>query len=320
MVHIHPSIVTLSAVPLMLLTLSLGCKEDAGTLAPYTDIPGGLSQINIQDSVFTPRVTWLGGYVTAFGVNQGTTAVLDSTLVSLIYAPGDGVKFPLTFGTVPQGTQERLTQYGGTRLTRLIEDRDYTFWILKETAWNQVAAFSKLPMVVDSNATVTVQRRNDTLYLSTSAFMKLTKRVDVYINIKNLRVYGRLCGSINVIASDTSDRPLITFTVTQAGAPDTKVSAIGICLGSDYRVDNRVWEVISADVRQDTTIYWKDDVIASPLVMGLPIPGTAEFISYPSAGLRRGDQYYLWLANKNWDQTTRTRAIPNYGFATFTVW
>jgi hypothetical protein len=82
----------------------------------------------------------------------------------------------------------------------------------------------------------------------------------------------------------------------------------------------RVWEVISANVLPDSTIYWKNDVITSPFRLGQSFPGTTVFVVYPAAGLKRNQQYYLWFANKYWDQTTRLRSTPNYGFATFTVW
>jgi hypothetical protein len=297
-----------------------GCTSKDDLLAPYTAGNAPLSTIAVEDSVFTPRITWIGGYVSAFGVNLGSSAILDSTLVSLMTASGDGVRFPLTFGSVPPGAQDVTAQYGGTPLSRLIEDRVYTFWALKQEAWGQVSGLQHLPLVLDSSATVNVQRRNDTLYLSSKVFTTFTKRLDVYINIKDVRVYGRLCGTITVSASDTANRPIVTFRVTQSTAPDTLVSAVGICAGSDYHVDARAWEVISADVQPDTTIYWKDDVITSPFLLGQKFPGTAEFIAYPAEGLKRGVQYYLWFANKNWDQTTRTRATPNYGFATFVVW
>jgi hypothetical protein len=297
-----------------------GCSSNEGPLAPYTGGGTALSTIAVQESVFTPRVTWIGGYVSAFGVNLGSVAVLDSTLVSLMSAPGDGVKFPLTFGTIPAGAQELTPQYGGSTLARLIEDRTYTFWALKQEAWSQISGLTHLPMVLDSAANVSVQRRNDTLYLSPKVFTSVTKRLDVYINIKDVKVYGRLCGTITVTASDTSNKPIVTFRVTQSTAPDTLISALGICAGSDYHIDARAWEVISADASPDTTIYWKNDVITSPFALGQKFAGTAEFIEYPAEGLKRGVQYYLWFANKSWDQTTRTRATPNYGFTTFTVW
>jgi hypothetical protein len=297
-----------------------GCATKEDPLAPYSAGSVPLSTISVQENVFTPRVTWIGGYVSAFGVNLGSSAILDSSLVSLMTASGDGVRFPLTFGTLPGGVQELTAQYGGTPLTRLIEDRTYTFWALKQEAWSQILGLQHLPLVLDSTATTSVQRRNDTLFLSPKVFTRFTKRLDVYINIKDVKVYGRLCGTITVTASDTANRPIVTFRVTQATAPDTLVSAVGICAGSDYHVDARSWEVISADVKPDTTIYWKNDVITSPFVLGQKFEGTAEFIEYPAEGLKRGVQYYLWFANKSWDQTTRTRATPNYGFTTFTVW
>jgi hypothetical protein len=78
--------------------------------------------------------------------------------------------------------------------------------------------------------------------------------------------------------------------------------------------------MISEEVQPDTTIYWKNNVIRSPIQMGDHVPGTATFAEYPAGGLQRGKQYYIWIANKDWDQQTRLRSTPNYAFATFQVY
>jgi hypothetical protein len=296
-----------------------GCKTEDETLAPY--ISGGrvLSPMTVQDSVFIPKVTWLGGYVTAFGVNRGTRAILDTSLVWLVYSAGNSLHYPITFGTLPPGAQDLTAQYGGTSLARLKEDNTYTFWILKEDAWNQVASISGKQFLVDTTIGSGVRVANDSVWIGGFSHAQFTRLLDVYINIKSLTSYGRL-GTIDVIKSDSSNSPTITFKITQSGVTDTMISAIGVVLGGMYQVNNRVWEVISADVRPDTTIYWKNNVISSPLHMGQQISNTEAFVSYPPEGLTRGASYYLWIANKNWDQVGRSRSTPNYAFATFTVW
>jgi hypothetical protein len=173
--------------------------------------------------------------------------------------------------------------------------------------------------VADSTATAPVVNRNDTLVISPLDFTSVTSRLDVYINIRDVFVYGRIADDITVTQSDSSNMPLVTFTIA-SGVVDTAVSAVGICSGDQYNVNSRVWEVISTDVRPDTTIYWKNDVIRSPFRLGQSFAGTSAFVTYPAEGLKRNQQYYLWFANKNWDQTTRLRSTPNYGFATFYVW
>ncbi len=303
-----------------LLLFAAGCtKESNGVLAPYDSPARAISSLAIQDSVYTPAIRWVGGYVAALGVNVGSRASLDTTLIALAYAPANGVKFPFTFGTIPSGVQSLVSQYGGTAATTLAEDNVYTYWVIKDEAWSQISALKNRPIVVDTTLAVPFQDRNDTLFISQMDFEAVTKRLDLYINIKNVQVYGRIASDITVTQSESSNNPLVTFTITP-GVLDSAVSAVGICSGDAYNVNARVWEVISADVRPDTTIYWKNDVITSPFKLGQVFPGTTAFVDYPAGGLKRNQEYYLWFANKYWDQTTRLRSTPNYGFATFTVW
>ena len=66
--------------------------------------------------------------------------------------------------------------------------------------------------------------------------------------------------------------------------------------------------------------YGKTDVIRSPLVTGQQFPGMRVFTVYPALGLRRNQDYYLWIANKTWDGIGRLRSTPGYGFVTFKTW
>jgi hypothetical protein len=292
-------------------------NDDTGTLVPYA---GGqnLSTIAIEKLSFTPRVSWQGGYVTVFGVNRGARAALDTSLVWLVYGAGNGVRYPVTFGNLPAGAADLTTQYGGTPIARLKEDNQYTFWVMNDNAWGQVSSQRNKKLVVDSVTTNLVRVQGDTIYVNETSHAQYSELLDVYINIKDVIQFGKL-GKIGITKSDTSNSPLITFQVTQAGA-DSAVSAMGIVYGGIYNVNAVVWEMISKDVQPDTTIFWKNDVIRSPLMAGQRVAGTETFVELAPDGLKRGLSYYLWMANKNWDQQTRLRSTPNYAFTTFTVW
>ncbi len=310
----------------MLLGITDGCKQEDHVLAPYAVGGRALSAIVIEDSVFVPRVTWLGGYVSVFGVNRGPAAKLDTSLAWLVYQAGDAIHYPVKFGEVPAGAQNLTTTFGGQALTRLLEDHQYTFWVLKEDAWAQVSVNPGKPIVPDSTMAQVVQLRNDTVFVSTGSFMKRTAMTDVYINITDVNAFGRLVTDrttfqtyLSVVASDTCNRPVITWKIVQSGITDQRVAAIGMCTGNDYNAFTGVWEMISMDVRPDTTIYWKNNVIGSPLQMGDHVAGTVTFKEYPLTGLQRGVIYYFWMASKDWDGKSRTRVTNNYAYATFTV-
>lgn len=309
-----------------LLGIMAGCKSEDSVLAPYGVGARALSAIVIEDSVFVPRVSWLGGYVTVFGVNRGSMAKLDTSLAWLVYQAGNGIHYPVTFDRLPPGAQDQTTAFGGRPQTRLVEDNTYTFWVLKEDAWALVSASPGKPIVQDSTLGQAVLLRNDTLFVRAESFMKRTALTDVYINITDLNSFGRLVTDRNtfqtylsVVASDTSNRPVITWKIVQAGITDQRVAAVGMCTGNDYNAFTGVWEMISMDVLPDTTIYWKNNVIGSPLRMGDQAAGTITFTAYPKVGLQRGVIYYFWMASKDWDGRTRSRVTNNYAYATFTV-
>ena len=66
-----------------------------------------------------------------------------------------------------------------------------------------------------------------------------------------------------------------------------------------------------------TPIYGKDDIIKSPVQAGQSFSSTYVFNEYPENGLERGKNYYLWIANKNWDGVTRLRFAKGYAYITF---
>jgi hypothetical protein len=153
-------------VLVMALALSISCGNDENPLASYEGQPA-MSNIVVEAGSLTPKITWLGGYVTVLGINRGAVAALDSTLVWLIYAGGNNIHYPVTFGQVPPGAQNISSQYGGKSLDRLVEDDTYTYWMLKEDVWSQVAANTNKPLRVDASLTATtIKVENDTVFIN----------------------------------------------------------------------------------------------------------------------------------------------------------
>lgn len=114
------------------LLVGAGCSQDANPLAPYEG-SRPLDLLKVTQS-FTPEIQWVGGRVAAVGVNRGTRAALDSTLVWLRAAPGNENAIG-SFATVGLETSAALiTSYGGTPQDRLTDGETYTFWIAEASA------------------------------------------------------------------------------------------------------------------------------------------------------------------------------------------
>jgi hypothetical protein len=296
-----------------------GCTDSEGPLLPYAGGGRVLSTLTIEAGTFTPQITWLGGYSTVLGVNRGTRAVLDSTLVWLVNQSGNALRFPSRVGSLPAGAANLTTTFGGVPVARLTEDQEYTFWIMKDEAWAQVQQRPHKVIVVDSLAATMVTERHDTVFVAASQFSSATIRLDLYINIRNLATFGRL-GVLGVTQSDTTNRLEVTLQITQSGVTDSLLSAIGITNGNAYDINDIKWELISEDASVTPPVYFKNNVIRLPLRMGTSVAGAHTFTAYPASGLTRGKQYYLWVANKSWDGQARTRSTANYAFAIFDVW
>ncbi|MGE5798116.1 MAG: hypothetical protein ACM34N_15130, partial [Ignavibacteria bacterium] len=149
-------------LPLIISSLIiLSCNEADEGFAPYAGSPE-MSGITIQDGSYKPEMTWLGGYVSVVGVNYGSRAALDPSLVFLLYSGGNNISYPVTFGEIPQGAQDLTSQYGGTRVDNLIEDSTYTFWVMKETEWNQISSLTDKILIYDSTLSSSIQINGDT--------------------------------------------------------------------------------------------------------------------------------------------------------------
>lgn len=298
----------------------LACNVQEDTLAPYLGATP-MGNILVQDSTLSPRVYWNGGYVSVFGVNAGAVAALDSTLVFLVHAAGNSVRYPVTVGQIPPGASNIAPTYGGTSVTKLVEDAVYTFWVMKEDAWSQIVSQRGKRIRPDANATGAVRVVGDTVFTNTILHTQHTQAADAFVNIRNLDPRGRLA-DLWVQQTDTSNNAVLTFTVKQPGVTSPMVAAMGLVVGSGtYLVDNVVWEVLSVDASGPKPVYRTKDVIASPVLLGESLPQTEAFKSFPLSGLERGRAYYVWVASKDWDGLSRdSRTVPYYSWITFTTW
>lgn len=296
-------------------TIFISCEKADDTLAPYVGSPN-VSGLQIESKSFTPKITWLGGYVSVLGINRGDKAALDSSLVWLIYKSANDIHYPVQYGQLQNGVQDLTTLYGGLQIPELIEDSTYTVWVMKESVWNIVSTNPGKTIILDSMLTESYVLLNDTIKLSPSIHTQKTQNLDNYINIYEVTPFGRL-GIVLVAQSTTSDNPKISWVISQSGITDTLIAAIGIAEGNQYSSSTSVWEAYSEVDENGTLLYGKHNVIPSPIISGQVINTTKVFVEYPADGLQRGKTYYVWIANKDWDGVGRLRATPFYAFATF---
>jgi len=303
-----------------ILLVSLGilvsCDKDDNPLATYVG-QREMSEILIEEGSFIPRITWLGGYVSTFGVNRGLHAILDSTLVWLIHSEGDNITYPVTFGQLPEGAQDLTNQYGGNTKEQLSEDNIYTFWVLKGDAWNFVSQHSNKPMLLDQNLDSGITEvLNDTIYISLFSHAQLMQALDVYVNISESTSRGKLA-TLYIAQSSTNNNPTVTWDIKQSGVTETSISAMGLCVGTSYSANRIVWEVWSVEIIEGQNVYGKKNVIDQPVTMGDSFPGTHVFYEYPVEGLERNRDYYFWIANKEWDGKNHGRVVTNYAYISF---
>lgn len=302
---------------LLIAAFSISCSEEDNGVAPYVGSPD-MSTIVVEAESFQPKITWVGGYASVLGVNKGTRAILDSSLVWLIKTDGNNLRYPVKFGTLPSGANDLTAQFGGTVIDSLNEDEDYTFWVMQQEGWDKLSSETGKVFIADTNlAEGQIVSELDSVYVSTSFFTGISKRLDVFINIEGLSSFGQL-GIISVEAT-RSNRPIINWEITQEGVEDTLISVIGICEGNQYNPGTTIWEVYSESEENGNTVYGAANVIKAPLNVGDSLAQTMAFVPFDMEGLERNKTYYIWIANNLWGGEGRLRFEPGYAYAIFNV-
>ncbi len=309
-------LIMLSFVCMAALTLIISsCSKNDNSLAPYAGSPE-MYGITLQAGSFTPKINWIGGYVSVVGVNKGIHAALDSSLIWIIYMPGNQIHYPVEYGSTPSGAQNLTTHYGGTPMDTLIEDSTYTFWVMKDAQWTDISAMQNKIIVLDSSLATSFNLDADTARFSPEGHTQKTRNLDNFINITDFHTVGKLA-DITVEQPRTSNNPKITWHIKQPGVTDSLISAIGITEGDHYIIDAVVWEVYSVSDSAGGTYYGKVNIIPSPVIAGQEYPGTYVFTPYLEGGLLRGRTYNIWIANRYWNGEGRSRITPYYAYAYF---
>lgn len=313
----------LRVLALILFTIFIaGCENEDDGLAPYAgndpNQARNMSNILVQQGTYMPKITWVGGYANVIGVNKGPKAALDSTLIWLIHTNGNNIHFPVTFATLPEGAEDITAAYGGLKLDSLDEDFTYSYWVIKEDVWNQISGQSGKILYVDSAITsITVDA--DTIRLPISGAVNKTQAIDVYVNIMNIQTYGRLA-DLNIVETKTSNNPILTWTIKEAGVTDSLISAIGLVEGQQYQEIYVKWAAWSEETISGQPVYGRKNMITSPVIIGQAFPGTRVFNEYTLGGLERNKDYLVWIANSSWNQSSRSRATSGYAWVTFRTW
>lgn len=294
------------------------CEEDKSTLAPYEG-QTYLSEITIEKKTLSPKFTWLGGYISAFGINRGQEAALDSTLQWLVHTDGNNLRYPLEYGVVPEGAVDLTSQYGG-EFESLIEDSNFTFWVVKAEGWDTIknnTGKTLLQTEIDSAK----ESNQDTLFIDNYNYLKKSFRIDIYTNIdtNSIKLRGGLA-KINLIETDTSNSPVVTWEIIDDDFNDSLISATGICEGVSYDPTKIVWEAWSVDTVDGETMYGSKNVIRQPLIMGQDLPGTRVFTQFPEQGLERNKNYLFWIAGEGWNGEDHLRFTKYHAYITFQTW
>jgi|GEM_PF-664200 hypothetical protein len=292
------------------------CNNEDNGLAPYSGSPL-MSTIKVEQGTFKPKITWVGGYVSVIGVNKGSDAKLDSTLIWLVHSNSDQIEYPITFGDVPAQSQNLVSQYGGNAQDKLSEDNSYTYWLVKTDVWGKISSIKNKIMKADNSLSAgEIKVVDDTLKISSHSFTLANQNLDVFVNIGEVTSFGRFA-KINIVPATDNNGPVVSWEIIQNGVTEQKISAIGLVKAQQYVALNSVWEMWSSEQTSDGFVYGKKDVISSPLNLGQNVDGTRTFLELPAEGISRNENYYLWIASSSWDQKNRTRTTNYYSYVTF---
>lgn len=251
------------------------CGTEPNPLAPYEGARP-LQFLKVTQS-FTPQLQWVGGRVAAVGVNRGTTAALDSTLVWMTAAEGNTIG---SFVSVGEGGDGNLVaQYGGTLLDSLEDGGTYTFWMAEEDV---------LDAALDTNSFDGFNYADTTLTL------------DLLLN-------GRSLGGTDLTIVLSREETLSeTRYIAQWTPADVPVRQIGITQGRIGGFTDLAWHVVLPDSIEDG--------ILPPVVLGEVPPGADEVV--PWAGFTP-TTYIYWMTTSDWDGTFGARSAGYAYFQIF---
>ncbi len=245
----------------------LSCNEQSDDgVAPYWGARW-MSFMKITRSI-TPDIQWLGGRVAAVGVNKGTRAALDSTLIWLRTAPDNSIGSFVTVGLHTDSVS--ILKSGGDPVAALVDSGVYTFWLAQQSA-------------MASNL--------DTLQMTRYNFVDTTFMAILYLrgtpggeksglvlrDSMKIRIDERFSGNTFVVEWNHPDHFFRRVAVRRAS------------LGGFTDLD---WHVMTPDTLADN--------IGSPVTLGVAPPNTEVIVPYPAGGLAHNQVYLVWMTDSRW--------------------
>jgi hypothetical protein len=273
---------------------STGCTDEANPLAPYE---GGrpLELLRVTQN-FTPEMQWVGGRVAAVGVNRGSEASLDSTLVWLQEAASNDIG---SYVTVGENTAASLVRsFGGEPVDSLADGEEYTFWIAERSAFDLALDSALIDPAAFADTTFTMN-----LFLRGSAGGDFNLDVEYEILREERLLESR-------------------FVVTWTPAVPFRQLAIRAAPTGGYT--DLVWHILVPD--------GETGEITPPLVIGQTPPGVQEatafdgFVEDDVVGIAPTDTtdfdapvHTLWAVTEEWEEGEFGSSPFNTGYTFFRI-
>lgn len=253
---------------LSLIFLCAGCSEKSNNaVAPYTE-NRAFEILRITKSM-NPEIQWLGGRVAAVGVNQGSKAALDSTLIYLRTADDNTIGSYATYPYDPD--LDKILQYGGTFKDSLSDETEYTFWLAEKTVF-----YAGL----DSSLLNDFNFKDTTFVMSIFLKGKAGGEKDAQ-------------GNLLVAITITRDEKMLSDNYYIDWVPrDIPFRQLAIRKNSLGGYTDLVWHIVTPDSLEDN--------IYPPVTMGIAPEGTEEAVPWPEEKFEDGKVHVLWMSNSNW--------------------
>jgi len=244
------------------------CGDDNDDLlAPYTG-SRPLQWLHVTKST-TPDIQWIGGRVAAAGVNRGSRAAFDSTLIWLRTSPDNQIGSYITFGSNPD--LAAISRAGGNPAAYLTDSTQYTFWLADKSA------------LTDGRPDTA---SNPFTFIDTSFVM-------------NILVRGKLGGERNSQGKELVDIVITrnetmledSYTITWTPA-EVAFRQIAIRTSSLGGFTDLLWHIVTPDSLPDN--------IHPPVRIGIAPPGTEEAVAWPESGFIKNKVQILWMTNSKW--------------------
>ncbi len=263
----------------VLAALVAGCSQESNPLAPY-DGHRDLEFLHVTQS-FTPDIQWVGGRVAAVGVNRGSQAGLDSTLVWLRMASDNSISSVVTVG--PNFDAALVESFGGVPASEIDDDETYTFWIAAASAVDAGLVPGQYPSGAFADTTISFQL---------VMFGQGGGDPNLGVQFRVIRDESLIEGEQFVVSWTPENLAFRQLAIRQATVGGWT---------------NLIWHIRTPEGESPS--------ITTPLVIGEAPDGVQEVISFPESGFEPAT-HLLWANTDGWNETFQPSAT---GYAWFRI-